>query len=101
ACELGPLRDADVFLEYLRAETSGFEDDDRTGAGRRIELVREDRRAAHVRAIAALRGERYLALLHELERTARAPNLRSANVALDEIARTEFRKLRGAARRIS
>ena len=37
AGELGPLRDADVFLEYLRAETSGFQGDDRTGADRLVE----------------------------------------------------------------
>ncbi len=101
AGELGPLRDADVFLEYLRAETSGFQGDDRTGADRLVELVEEDRRAAHARAIAALRGERYLALLQELERAARAPHVRSAEVALEGIARTEFRKLRDEARRIS
>ncbi len=101
AGELGPLRDADVFLEYLRAETSGFGEEDRTGARRLVELVEEDRRAAHARAIAALRGERYLALLQELERAARAPQVRSADVALEGIARAEFRKLRKAARRIS
>ena len=101
AGELGPLRDADAVPEDLRAETSGFQGDDRRGADRLVELVEEDRRAAHARAIAALRGERYLALLQELERAARAPHVRSAEVALEGIARTEFRKLRDEARRIS
>jgi CHAD domain-containing protein len=101
AGELGPLRDADVFLAYLRGATADSDGDDRAGADRLVELVEEDRRAAHARAIAALRGERYLALLQELERTARAPLVRSASVALDGIARTEFRRLRAAARRIT
>jgi|1186.fasta_scaffold04897_2 CHAD domain-containing protein len=101
AGELGPLRDADVFVAYLHAETAGFEGDDRTGADQLVGLVEDDRRGAHERAIAALRGERYLALLQELERTARAPLVRTATVALDGIARTEFRRLRAAARRIS
>ncbi|MGZ8687693.1 MAG: CHAD domain-containing protein, partial [Gaiellaceae bacterium] len=35
---LGPLRDADVFGEYLREETPGLDDRDRAGAAERVEL---------------------------------------------------------------
>jgi CHAD domain-containing protein len=96
--ELGPLRDADVFLGYLREETAGLGERDRAGADELVELVAADRREAHARAIEALRSSRYLALLQELERTARGPRVRSATVPLDGIARREFRKLRKAAR---
>jgi CHAD domain-containing protein len=97
--ELGPLRDADVFIEYLREERETLDERDRPGADELVRLVEDDRRAAHARAIQALRTSRYLALLDELERTARAPRVRSAAVPLDGIARSEFRKLRKAARR--
>jgi CHAD domain-containing protein len=98
--ELGPLRDADVFLAYLRGEADDFEASDREGLEQLEALVEDDRRAAHARALAALRSERYLSLLRELERTARAPRVRSARAELDAIAGTEFRKLRKAARKI-
>jgi CHAD domain-containing protein len=101
AGELGPLRDADVFLAYLRDETKDFRDSDRAGADELTAMVEADRSAAHVRAIDALRTDRYLALLQELERTARAPRVVSTSVPLDTIARREFRKLRKAARRIT
>jgi CHAD domain-containing protein len=101
AGELGPLRDADVFLEYLREETAAFDDADRVGADQLVAIVDDDRRAAHARAIMALRGERYAALLSELERSARTPRTRSENVPLDGVARQEFEKLRKAARRIT
>ena len=97
--ELGPLRDADVFLEYLRKEKAGLDERDRPGVEELIELVQSDRSEAHARAIDAVRTARYVALLDELERTARAPRVRSATVPLDEIARREFKKLRKAARR--
>ena len=98
--ELAPLRDADVFLAYLREECTGFDEREQAGADELAELVEADRREAHARAIEALRSPRYLALLEELERTARAPRVRSATVPLDGIARKEFRKLRKAARRV-
>ena len=96
--ELGPLRDADVFLEYLRKEQAELDERDRAGVDELIELVQSDRGEAHARAIAAVRTPRYVALLDELERTARAPRVTSATVPLDGIARREFRKLRKAAR---
>jgi CHAD domain-containing protein len=97
--ELGPLRDADVFIEYLREERDGLEESDRPGADELVHLLETDRGDAHARAIEALRSRRYLTLLDELERTARAPRVRSSAVPLDDIARREFRKLRKAARR--
>jgi CHAD domain-containing protein len=97
--ELGALRDADVFIEYLRGEAAGMDERDQAGAAELVELVKADRLEAHARAIEALRSRRYLALLEELERIARAPRIRSATVPLDGIARKEFKKLRKAAQR--
>ena len=99
AGELGPLRDADVFIDYLRSEAAGMDERDQAGAAELVELVKADRLEAHARAIEALRSRRYLALLEELERTMRAPRVRSATVPLDGLARKEFKKLRKAARR--
>jgi CHAD domain-containing protein len=100
AGELGPLRDADVFVAYLRAEAARLEESDGAGMEQLEALVEEDRETAHARAVAALRSARYLSLLRELERTARAPRVRSAGAELEGIAAAEFRKLRKAARRI-
>jgi 8-oxo-dGTP pyrophosphatase MutT (NUDIX family)/inorganic triphosphatase YgiF len=59
--ELGPLRDADVFLEYLREEQSTLDERDRAGVDELIDLVQSDRGEAHARAIAAVRTTRYVA----------------------------------------
>jgi CHAD domain-containing protein len=99
--ELGPLRDADVFRAYLTEEASTLDEPDRAGIEELIGLVELERLSAHARAVRALRSRRYLALLDELERTARAPRVSGASVPLEDIAREEFRKLAKAARRIT
>jgi CHAD domain-containing protein len=99
--ELGPLRDADVFHAHLAAEALTLDERDRAGVEELIGLVELDRLGAHARAVHALRSRRYVAVLEELERRARAPRVDGASVPLAGIAREEFRKLRKAARRIT
>jgi CHAD domain-containing protein len=99
--ELGPLRDADVFRAHLHDEASALDARDRAGVDELIGLVELDRLSAHARAVRALRSKRYVVLLEELERAARAPRVAGATVTLDTIARAEFRKLRKSARRIT
>jgi CHAD domain-containing protein len=99
--ELAPLRDADVFLGHLSEEGATLDERDRPGLEELIGLVKLGRLDAHARAVRALRSERYVGLLRELEETARAPRVRSAGPPLDSIARKEFRKLRKAADRIT
>ena len=79
AGELGPLRDADVFLDYLEHESERSRN--RTAKAREelFDLVAGDRLGAHAGGPRALRSDRYLALLQELERTARAPRIRSGD----------------------
>ncbi len=101
AGELGPLRDTDVLIEYLRMEAATLGDEAEVGVRAFVELVEAERREAHARAWGALRSGRYFELLRELERTARAPRVRSAAASLEDIAAGEFMKLRRAARKLS
>jgi CHAD domain-containing protein len=101
AGELGPLRDADVLIEYLRGEAATLGAAEEAGARALVELVERERSDAHARAWSALRSGRYYTLLRELERTARAPRVRSADASLQEIAAGEFKKLRRTARKLS
>jgi CHAD domain-containing protein len=100
AGELGPLRDADVFLAYLRSESGAFEGAEADGARELVSLVETERVEAHAKALTALGSKRYLELLRELERTARAPRVRSASASLREIARGEHGRLRREARSV-
>ena len=99
--ELGPLRDADVFLTYLAEQAATVDERDRSALDELVGLVERDRERARERVLRALRSERYLELLQQLELAGQAPRVASTSESLRGIARGEFRKLRKAARRIT
>jgi CHAD domain-containing protein len=97
--ELGPVRDADVLLEHLRAELGELDREDRlafAGLLGRLEREREEHRAE---LLGALESERYLALLDRLERSVGDVPLTRELPPLALWSR-EFRRLRRQARRL-
>jgi CHAD domain-containing protein len=92
---LGPVRDLDVLLEYLRAETAQLESADAEAAGELLAAFGEERVVARAELEAALTGDRYLALLDRLEAAGDAP-LTGDGADLDEVWSREHRRLRSA-----
>jgi CHAD domain-containing protein len=96
---LGPARDLDVLLAYLRSDAARFDDDDRTAFDPLLATLEGTREQAQPALLETLRSERYLALLDELERAAASlPLIPGAAVSPQDLAGAEFRKLRKAVR---
>ena len=95
--ELGPARDLDVLLEYLRAEAAALDGDgDAIAFAEVLQRLEAERASARERLLAALDSERYLRLLAALDAAGRAPHVRALDAPLDELAGDEFRKLEKA-----
>jgi CHAD domain-containing protein len=92
--ELGSVRDLDVLLEHLGAETLGLDTSDAAGASALMRALEQEREAARAVLLVALESPRYLALLDALEEAARAPQVRTTKLSLQAIAAREFSKLR-------
>ncbi len=90
--ELGPARDLDVLLEYLRGEAAEL-DGDELAFAEVLQQLELERSGARERLLAALESERYLALLDALEAAAQAPHTRALDAPLEELAAKEFKKL--------
>lgn len=95
---LGPVRDLDVLLEHLQTEIELLEPPERRAGGRLLVLLGEEREAARTTMLAAMSGDRYLALLDRLEAAPDHLPARDANVTLADIAAREFARLRRAVR---
>lgn len=93
---LGPARDADVFLAYLRDETEGIE-----GAGVEPLLARVERErlTAYEAARAALDDPAFARLLQELDAFSASVVVRDGGA--NGLVGTEFRKLRKAMRDVT
>jgi CHAD domain-containing protein len=63
--------------------------------------VQEDRASTHHALLDVLDSDRYPQLLSSLDEAAAAPRVRDADVALEDLARDEFRKLRKRHRRLA
>lgn len=72
---LGTVRDGDVMLERMRKRVSQLPPTNARGAARVVETLEAARDAAHVELLAALRGDRYIALLDRLVAAANTPAL--------------------------
>jgi CHAD domain-containing protein/adenylate cyclase class IV len=97
---LGPVRDRDVLIERLRAETRLL-DRDRAGGETLVALLEDERERLRDELLEALGSQRYLELLDALESAvASLPEVKSKQRAR-EIAGDEFRKLRRAAKKLS
>ena len=95
---LGPVRDLDVLIERLRAELELLEPPERRAGARMLALLGEERGSARTTMLAAMSGDRYLALLDRLEAAPDALPGRDADVTLADIAAREFARLRRAVR---
>jgi CHAD domain-containing protein len=95
---LGPARDLDVLIQHLREDAQTLEAAERRALGRLFGALEEQRRAARLELLAAMRSDRYLRLLDALEEAAEAPKLAAHDGSLTEIAAAEFRRLARAVR---
>lgn len=94
---LGPVRDLDVFTEYLHAEAGLLEPDEQRVLGRLFTSLGEERNEARSTLLEALSSERYLALLSRLDAP---PWTFPSEVTLNEIAAGEFKGLRTAVKEL-
>ncbi|ALA61103.1 CHAD domain-containing protein [Nitrospira moscoviensis] len=93
---LGPARDLDVFLSHLLQETENLSPaEQNTLAPLRAALERE-RSEAQTVVVRTLEQERYLRLLERLEAAAEAPEIKSVEVSLVNLARSDYKKLKRA-----
>jgi CHAD domain-containing protein len=99
AGELGPTRDLDVLIPYLREEAGDLEPADRKALAPLFEKLEASRADTRGRALEALRSERYLALLAGIDAAAAGPPAGGGG-SLRAEARKEFKKLRRAMRAV-
>jgi CHAD domain-containing protein len=93
---LGPVRDLDVLLAHLRAETSALDDD----AAGILAALEAERSAARAALLEALRGERYRALLDRFELEVAALPPLDAEPKLGALARRDGKRLQKAFSRL-
>jgi CHAD domain-containing protein len=98
--ELGPARDLDVFVDYLREEVATLPDLDRRRVAPVVEQAERDRKEAHRALRRTLGSSRYLSLLDDLDGATARPRTRDSEETLEQIAGREFRKLRKAMKRV-
>jgi CHAD domain-containing protein len=91
---LGPVRDLDVLIEHLRTETADFQGPDAKAAKRLVSALGRQRTAARRRLGRALESDRYGALLERLESAGDPPLAVDAKESLDDLWRSEHRRLR-------
>jgi CHAD domain-containing protein len=91
--ELGPARDADVMLEHLRSEVATLDPPDRRAVKPLLDQLVQEREDARKRVLAAVRSERYFALLATFESATAAPPPGAADVSLTKVTRKEFDRL--------
>jgi len=95
--ELGPARDLDVMIPYLREEAASLEPADRKALAPLFKKLDEARAVTRSGVLEALRSERYLALLAGIEAAAAGPPSGGEGSVRAEVE-GEFRKLRKAMR---
>lgn len=94
---LGPVRDLDVLIDRLRAETDDFPDDERAVATTLLDGLVAERLIARERLTSALNSPRYRTLLTHLAQAANS-ELDSAEPQTEplDLVRAPYRKLRRA-----
>jgi CHAD domain-containing protein len=97
--ELGPSRDLDVLIPYLRSEAAELDPADRRALTQLFRKLEDGRAGARTSVLEALRSERYLALLASIEAAAAGPPPGGTGSLHDE-ARKQFKKLKKAMRTV-
>jgi CHAD domain-containing protein len=99
---LGAVRDADVLLARLEERVAALAPDEQPAGERVLDALRAERAAARDELLAAMRSDRYVALLDRLLAAARAvpASADAANFEVDvaELAVKPWKKLRRAVR---
>jgi CHAD domain-containing protein len=98
--QLGPTRDLEVLLAHIRTVASHFEPGEQFMLARAIGQLEDERATARKAMCKALASVRYSALVERLSRELHAPRTRACDVTLDDVAATEFRRLRKSYRRL-
>ena len=97
--ELGPARDLDVLIPYLREEAGRLDPADRKALAPLFKKLANSRAVARRSVLRALRSERYLALLASIEAAAAGPPPGGAGSLRAEV-KNEFKRLRKAMRQV-
>jgi CHAD domain-containing protein len=97
---LGTVRDLDVLLDHLRADAALLGARDEQAAGTLLRKLETEREGLQADVLAALRSERYRALLEQLEEAARTDH-RGDKARLGRLAAAEAKKLRKDAVRLT
>lgn len=96
---LGPVRDLDVLIDRLRAESDDFPDDERTVATTLLDGLVNERVSARARLTSALNSSRYRTLLGHLAQAANSElDPTAPEPELMDLVRAPYRKLRKAVR---
>ena len=95
---LGPARDLDVQLDYVRNEMSTLEARDRAPLIRYVEHLEAQREHIQDTLLKHLNSPRYLTLIHRLSTAPRHPVVVNPTLTLPDLAKREFKKLRKAIR---
>lgn len=91
---LGPARDLDVFLSHLLQETEKLSPAEQNALTPRRMALEQERTDAQTVVLRTLEQERYLRLLERLDAAAEAPEIKSAEVSLVNLARSDYKKLK-------
>jgi CHAD domain-containing protein len=91
---LGAVRDLDVLIDRLRAETAELDDVDRQAAGQALRTLERRRKRERKTMLDTLDGDRYLRLLDRFETEIEALEPTRATASLGSLARRELKKLR-------
>ena len=91
---LGLVRDFDVLLDSLHHEISALTPQDQKVFPRLLSQLETQRSVSRASMLEALRSDRYVKLLDQLERAAQFPEGAATGFTLHEIAARQFKKLR-------
>ncbi|HEY1370063.1 MAG TPA: CYTH and CHAD domain-containing protein [Gaiellaceae bacterium] len=91
---LGAVRDLDVLLDRLRRQQAQLEREESAALDPTVFLLHSDHTRARTELVGALRSDRYLQLLDELERAPEAQAVTGLDLKVKKIAAGEFERVR-------
>ena len=98
---LGHARDLDVQLGYFREESAAMDARDRRPLAQFIAHLETERNHAHGILLNELKSARYLNLIRRLQQTAKDLVVIEATIALNDLAKSSFKKLRKSILRLA
>ena len=98
---LGTVRDLDVLLDDLHHELATLTPKDQKVFQRLLSLLETQHSVSRATMLEALRSDRYLRLLNQLEYGAQHPETVGTNLSLHEIAAIQYKKLRNCAEKLN